>query len=235
MKYFRNPHLVVFLVAVVSVSIGLVFQQINQGGLLSGQDPIDPNTLTGEYDSAALTGTFNNRQVLVPGKDEVVAKGSNSSGVLGDTAGDKLITVDLASQRLMAYEGGQLKYSFLVSTGTYNRTPTGNFSIWSKFRYTKMSGGSKAQGNYYYLPNVPFVMFFSNSQVPMSSGYSLHGTYWHNNFGTPMSHGCINMKTEEAELIYNWAGPNLGDKGSVRASADNPGTTITVYGRPPGY
>ena len=51
----------------------------------------------------------------------------------------------------------------------------------------------------YYLPDVPFIMYFYK-------GYGLHGTYWHNNFGQPMSHGCVNMPTPEAEWAYNWAG-----------------------------
>jgi len=71
-----------------------------------------------------------------------------------------------------------------------------------------MSGGSKELGTYYYLPNVPYILFFYNDKVEKKTGYSIHGTYWHNNFGTPMSHGCINMKTSEAEIIYNWADPN---------------------------
>jgi lipoprotein-anchoring transpeptidase ErfK/SrfK len=59
-----------------------------------------------------------------------------------------------------------------------------------------MSGGSGA--DYYYLPNVPHVMYFYG-------GYGLHGTYWHNNFGTPMSHGCVNLSQTDAEWLYNWA------------------------------
>ena len=61
-----------------------------------------------------------------------------------------------------------------------------------------MAGGSKALGTYYYLPNVPCTMYFYK-------GYGLHGTYWHNNFGHPMSHGCVNMKTEEACTLFDWA------------------------------
>ena len=70
-----------------------------------------------------------------------------------------------------------------------------------------MSGGSVALRTYYYLPNVPYVMFFENDQVAGSRGFSIHGTYWHNNFGHPMSHGCVNMKTSEAKLIYHWTNP----------------------------
>jgi len=79
-----------------------------------------------------------------------------------------------------------------------------------------MSGGSKENGTYYYLPNVPYILFYYNNQVPKQYGYSLHGTYWHDNFGTPMSHGCINMKTEDVAQIFNWAPV---------------GTQITVFGK----
>jgi lipoprotein-anchoring transpeptidase ErfK/SrfK len=50
----------------------------------------------------------------------------------------------------------------------------------------------------YYLPDVPYTMYFYKD-------YGIHGTYWHNNFGTPMSHGCVNMVTAEAGWLYNWS------------------------------
>lgn len=106
---------------------------------------------------------------------------------------ERWIEVDLSEQHVYAYEGDQLQRSFLVSTGTW-RTPTvqGKFRIYYKYRSQTMSGPG------YYLPGVPFVMYFYKD-------YSLHGTYWHNNFGTPMSHGCVNMRTAEAKWLYNWA------------------------------
>ena len=85
-----------------------------------------------------------------------------------------------------------------------------------------MSGGSGA--DYYNLPNVPYVMFFSNNKVPSSAGFSLHGTYWHNNFGHAMSHGCVNMKTTDAAKVFEWADAVTGGK---------KGTKITIYGDPP--
>ena len=96
-----------------------------------------------------------------------------------------------------------------------------------------MEGGSKAINTYYYLPNVPYVMFFYNDEIPKYRGFGLHGTYWHSNFGYTMSHGCVNMKTEEAGLIYNWAKPDLGNKWSVFADDENPGTQIVIYGVAP--
>ena len=101
--------------------------------------------------------------------------------------------MDLSSQSAYAYVGDQLVNSFIVSTGTWlHPTVIGEFRIYVKYRYADMSGPG------YYLPNVPYVMYFYKD-------YGLHGTYWHHNFGTPMSHGCVNFKTEDAGWIFNWA------------------------------
>ena len=107
--------------------------------------------------------------------------------------GKRWIDVNLSEQRVYAYEGDVIVNSFLVSTGTA-RTPTvtGKFKIWIKLRSTTMSGPG------YYLTNVPYTMYFYK-------GYGLHGTYWHSNFGTPMSHGCVNLSTPDAEWLYYWA------------------------------
>ena len=106
---------------------------------------------------------------------------------------EKWIDVDLSSQMLYAYEGDTIVRSFLVSTGTYlHPTPVGQYAVWIKLLYTDMSGPG------YYLPDVPYTMYFYQ-------GYGIHGTYWHDNFGTPMSHGCVNMRTSEAGWLYDWA------------------------------
>ena len=105
----------------------------------------------------------------------------------------KQIVVDLSDQRVYVYENGQLLRNVLVSTGQwYAPTVTGDFQIYVKYDSQLMTGPD------YYLPGVPWVMYFYK-------GYSLHGTYWHSNWGTPMSHGCVNMPTPEAEWLYAWA------------------------------
>jgi lipoprotein-anchoring transpeptidase ErfK/SrfK len=107
--------------------------------------------------------------------------------------GERWIDVDLTNQRVYAFEGSTLISTFIVSTGTqYHPTVTGQYHIYVKYRYSDMAGPG------YYLPDVPFTMYFYQ-------GYSFHGTYWHDNFGVPMSHGCINMRTSEAEWLYYWA------------------------------
>lgn len=103
------------------------------------------------------------------------------------------IDIDLSSQTVYAYEDKTIVNSFLVSTGTWaHPTVTGQFQIYAKYPSTLMVGPD------YYLPGVPYTMYFYK-------GYALHGTYWHNNFGTPMSHGCVNLRTPDAEWLYNWA------------------------------
>ncbi|MDO8452058.1 MAG: L,D-transpeptidase [bacterium] len=158
--------------------------------------------------------------------------------ILGDTtygAAKKFIEVDLTNQRVYALRGNRREYEFTVSTGKWAYTPTGIFSVWSKVRSQKMSGGDPKRGTYYYLPNVPYVMFFYNDDVPKMRGFSFHGTYWHENFGHPMSHGCINMKTADAKLLYEWATPDVADNGawSTLADAANPGTKVIIYGETP--
>jgi len=183
----------------------------------------------GTYNGLEKTGQYLTSLVNVPAEQPQIP-----TQIFGETTESKRIEVDLTNQRLYAFEGDRKVYDFLVSTGKWGRTPTGTFTIWTKLRYTKMSGGSKEKNTYYYLPNVPFVMFFSNAQVAKSRGFSIHGTYWHNNFGTPMSHGCINMKTEEVAQIYEWATPVLpAGKTSTPATVENPGTQVIIYGEAP--
>jgi lipoprotein-anchoring transpeptidase ErfK/SrfK len=102
------------------------------------------------------------------------------------------IDIVLSEQRVYAYLGSELVNEFTVSTGkSTTPTVTGQYRVWIKLRYADMRGPG------YHLKNVPYVMYFYK-------GYGLHGTYWHNNFGTPMSHGCVNLKTEDAEWVYNF-------------------------------
>lgn len=184
-----------------------------------------------DFDQGQSKAIFNNQNIPIP---STLAQLKQPTKVLGESTGEKVIEVDLTNQRLYAYEGDQLIYTFLVSTGKWGRTPTGTFRIANKFRFVKMSGGSTALRTYYYLPNVPYTMFFGNSEIPASRGFSFHGTYWHNNFGVPMSHGCINMKISEAGLLYNWADPKLPDgKTSGTVSQDNLGTKVIIYGITP--
>lgn len=120
---------------------------------------------------------------------------TNIAPTPGISAGDgvRWIDVDLTNQMVYAYEGDTVINSFLVSTGTWlTPTVTGRHKIYIKNRVQDMSGPG------YYLRDVPYVMFFSGD-------YGLHGTYWHNNFGTPMSRGCVNLTIDDAAWLFSWA------------------------------
>ena len=106
---------------------------------------------------------------------------------------ERWIDVNLSEQRVYAYEGDTLVNSLLASTGLTNTpTVTGSFNIWIKVPIQDMFGPG------YYLPDVPYVMYFYED-------YGLHGTYWHNNFGAPMSRGCVNLTINDAAWLFDWA------------------------------
>lgn len=171
------------------------------------------------------TAYFEGNKVSIP--EDNNAKLTQVLGANAET--EKWIEVNLTEQKLIAYEGDSVYLETKVSSGLpWTPTPEGEFTIWGKFRYTKMEGGSGKY--YYYLPNVPYVMFFENSDIAARKGYGLHGTYWHNDFGKPRSHGCINLPTSVAQQLFYWTGPVLPtDKGTVQASSDNPGTRIIIH------
>jgi lipoprotein-anchoring transpeptidase ErfK/SrfK len=140
-------------------------------------------------------GLRNANVIYVGQRLRITSSGGTSAGGSGGSVatGTKWIDVDLSSQRVQAYQGNTVVRTMVVSTGTSRYpTPTGRFKIYSKYRSVTMSGPG------YYLPGVPHTMFFYR-------GYALHGTYWHSNFGRPMSHGCINLTKADAAWLYSWA------------------------------
>jgi lipoprotein-anchoring transpeptidase ErfK/SrfK len=116
-------------------------------------------------------------------------------------SGAEEIVVSLGAQRLWAYEGDEMVLTTLVSTGTAETpevaTPIGHWQILVKLPMETMTG--TIDGKPYEVDDVPYVMYFTNE------GHALHGTYWHNNFGTPMSHGCVNLPMDVAEWMFRWA------------------------------
>jgi hypothetical protein len=116
------------------------------------------------------------------------------------------VVVSLGAQRLWAYEGEQMVLTTFVSTGTAATpevvTPLGQFRILVKLPMETMTG--TVNGEPYEVPDVPYVMYFTDE------GHALHGTYWHNNFGAPMSHGCVNLPMDVAEWMYRWAPEGTG-------------------------
>ena len=108
-------------------------------------------------------------------------------------SGERWIEIDLSKQRLIAWKGNRPIYAVIISTGKSSTpTPTGIFSIQTRYRTTRMSGDG------YDVPDVPYAMFYDR-------GYAIHGADWHNSFGTPVSHGCTNVAVNHARWLYNWA------------------------------
>lgn len=152
-------------------------------------------------------GVFAGRKIKAP--DINLAADFTKPSVLGTNVPDikKHIYIDLATQTLYAFDGDIKFMQTPISSGRWNRTPVGNFNIWTKLRSTRMSGGEGSDA--YDLPNVPYVMYFYHD-------FGLHGAYWHDNFGYTMSHGCINMRPIDAGALFDWAdGPANGQKGTA--------------------
>ncbi len=106
---------------------------------------------------------------------------------------NRRIIIDLSQQKLYGWEGRRLIHSFRISTGKKSTpTPRGRFRIRSKHRYNRMRGRG------YDIPNVPYAMYFYR-------GYAIHGAFWHNRFGTPVSHGCVNLPVYQARQLFRWA------------------------------
>ncbi len=145
---------------------------------------------------AAANGISNVNRIYVGQRLVIPTAGGQaptSPSVSAPAGARRWIEIDLSQQRLIAHEGHRVVLNVAVSTGL-RRTPTpvGTFRIRSKVRSQTMSGPG------YRLPNVQWVMYFVGN-------YAIHGTYWHNNFGRPMSHGCVNLRNADARFLYEWA------------------------------
>ncbi len=219
----RTKVFAVFVSLSVLVLLGVVF--VSKGKLARASNACGSGGLGDEISLGEQYGYFEGERFDVPALAEV----SGTTPVLGVNDGEKWIEVDLSDQKLTAWEGTGVFLETLISSGLpWWPTPQGEFRVWAKVRATKMEGG---EGKYYYnLPNVPFVMFFENENVPGWRGYGLHGTYWHNSFGTQRSHGCVNLPTSIAERLYYWTTPVMPEgKRYVRSTPENPGTRVVVH------
>ena len=113
----------------------------------------------------------------------------------------KRIVVNRTEQMLYAYEDGILFMKTSISTGVeLNPTPRGTFTIYKKTPSRYMQGPIPGISDQFWdLPGVPWNLYFSKQ------GAAIHGTYWHNNFGKPSSHGCVNLSPADAKRLYTWA------------------------------
>lgn len=120
----------------------------------------------------------------------------------GVPSGKKRIEVNLITQILTCFENNNLIFSTAVSTGQLGmETPHGNFNINDKLPARNMSTSSRLADDVIPLVGVPWCSFFTEQ------GHAFHGTYWHDNFGVPMSHGCVNMRNEDAKWLFRWNTP----------------------------
>ncbi|MDT8382018.1 MAG: L,D-transpeptidase [Brevefilum sp.] len=124
---------------------------------------------------------------------------------------EKRIEVDLAAQVMKAYEGDEVVFMSRISSGRHSReggflTPKGSYRTTRKRPCRHMAYPSDNVYIGYDLPGVPWVSYFT------SNGVAFHGTYWHNDFGVPHSHGCINLTPEAAKWVYRWTTPAVPPK-----------------------
>lgn len=109
------------------------------------------------------------------------------------------IDINLATQTVSAIENGVVMNSWSVSSGAgANATHTGSFQIGWKTSSQNMGNRDLTQAPNYFQPDVPWVMYFNGDEA-------LHGVYWHSNWGTPMSHGCVGMPISGAQWLYDWS------------------------------
>lgn len=153
----------------------------------------------------------------------------------------KRIEVNLTTQTLTALENDKAVFKTKISSGIPggpsgpNRlsttTPNGDFYIMSKMPSKHMGssyfsasegGNFLADADGYVLPGVPWTCFFTDV------GHAFHGTYWHDNFGTPMSHGCVNMRTEESKWLFRWSNP-VFDINENKVEKTGRGTPVKIF------
>lgn len=180
---------------------------------------------SGEYEENLGSPVFDNQVLaVIPPKVDSVSSQVLSYTTASDGS-EKWIEVDISDFRLTAWEGNRKVLEFPVSTGRpgYN-TVRGEFRVWRKVASQTYRGGSRERGDYYYLTNVPYSLFFHK-------GYAIHGAYWHNDFGIKnRSSGCVNLSPANAQAVYEWAAPSVpGGLKAVNATPDNPGVRIVVH------
>ena len=135
---------------------------------------------------------------------------------------DKHIIINRSEQTLTCYQNGDEVFHTRVATGLYDTpTPRGEFNVLYKRHTRRMTG--TINGDFYDLTGIPFPSYITHS------GVAIHGTYWHNDYGTPHSHGCVNVTPTAAKWIFRWVTPNISylDYTSF-ATEDNTGTPVTV-------
>jgi hypothetical protein len=146
----------------------------------------------------------------------------------------KRIEVDVTKQVTTAYEDDKPVFTARVATGAtftlsngtvnYFRTIPGDHHVFLKSASQHMIGGTVGDTDYYDLPGIGWCSYFT------SSGIAFHGTYWHNDYGLPRSHGCVNMLPEDAKWVFRWTMPAVPyDEINVRTTKPADGTLVKVF------
>jgi hypothetical protein len=144
---------------------------------------------------------------------------------------ERWVDVNLASETLVVFEGTRPIYATLISSGKENkdkekdhRTPTGDFRVREKHVTTTMDGDGTAAGDLpYSIEDVPYVMYFHKA-------YALHGAFWHSNYGTQMSHGCVNLSPLDAKWVFMNTEPRLPEGWhGVWATPEHPGSRVILH------
>lgn len=144
---------------------------------------------------------------------------------------ERWLDIDISQQTLVAFEGDTPRYATLISSGKESKikdkdhsTPRGMWRVREKHIVTTMDGDGTAAGDLpYSIEDVPYVMYFFKS-------YATHGAFWHQNFGSQMSHGCVNMSPLDAKWVFYFAGPDLHEGyAGAWATKDHPGAYVVVH------
>lgn len=163
----------------------LVLEEGSQGLML------DQQAAVGVIQGAVLGPTPQHKVALELATSEPTVQEVFTPAAPSSSQG-KIIKIVLSEQKLYAWEEGELVNSFLISSGLVGPTPVGNWSIYNKTALQPYRGAD------YFLPNVHWSSWFA-PQI------AIHEAYWHNNFGNPMSHGCVNATLGDSKFIYDWA------------------------------
>ncbi len=206
-----------------------VYKHVTPENELLTQVKIDEILLSdGEFEENTFKAIYDNREFAYNNNYLTALKLTDFPVVLGLNNEEKWIEVDLSKQRLYAHQGDKIVYDFPISSGLpWTPTVTGEFRIWAKVFAQRMKGGSVENGTYYNLPNVPFVQYFYKA-------YGLHGAYWHNDFGKPRSHGCVNLRPVDAQALYYWTNPVMPEGKKYLANIKpEEATRVVVHGTTP--
>lgn len=181
-------------------------------------ETIDDNNLWYKIDGGMYPGAYVFSGYIMPMVQPVPA-----TSPIPDTVekGGKWIDVDLTKKILTLFDYDKPVFATYISPGRLeNPTAAGTYAVWYKLRKAEMRGGPPLHRYRYDLKNIPWVMFYNYD-------YAIHGTYWHDRFGSPQSAGCTNMTRGDAKFIFDNTLPTIPEgKDWLLTSKDSPGTVV---------